>query len=703
MRISRSAAVAAIALAACNHVPGTNEPKPSPPVGSGSGSGGSGSAEPAGSGVGGGPHTPPAVPKPIVKQGDRQRAPVESPHGAPIRALAATADGTAALTADEQDGLRLWPALDGSREPRIVDLPRPKQLALAKDGDGFLAAILDDVGGLTIARLDAGGRTLQRASVEPELAFLGVAMTAKGPLAWRNDQTLVQFDRDGNATAMLAGQAGERLVTIAFAGTRAVAIVETASDQQTHRAARVLDVDALTWGASLESPAELGAIVALSPSGTRLATVVQQEKTGIHLLVVDTAGKRVLLDRPNTAAQGLGFVDDEHLALINQNAFELVEVKGAPAAPKPLDPANGPVVPFVSPQGPADFAIAAGRLIAPRNDELAIATTGGTQFLGYGLESPNVAAVGGDGRLAIGLGDTFALLDRDLAQAATFERALPKGRTVQELHWLGGDTWLVEGSDPDNGKTTIALVDAAKATLTPVFTALPVAPILMFEPSTNILTLSLGDAPQAYRYNAAKQSFDKLLVLPKPNGFEQRELAPVAPALARNVQLISVQMRETTTIRWSTSATADTGPSTTVDGSLAAIDRAGHVYVWRNGADKKLELAVYDGGQLATTLATEGPTTVWPDPSGKRVVAIAGRTISLLGLDGTKAWSIPLAAATEAHWLDDGTIALITASGIARVDAKTGAIGATRCGWRFGLAAQPHPFLAHTDSLCRLP
>src|SRR6185369_6983259 len=40
--------------------------------------------------------------------------------GVPIAAVFATEDGTAAVSIDESNHARLWPALDGSREPLVL-------------------------------------------------------------------------------------------------------------------------------------------------------------------------------------------------------------------------------------------------------------------------------------------------------------------------------------------------------------------------------------------------------------------------------------------------------------------------------------------------------------------------------------------------------------------------------------------------------
>src|ERR1041385_5670577 len=66
-----------------------------------------------------------------------------APHGGSIRVLAASPDGTAVISCDDLGGVRLWPAPDGSKEPRIVQLPEPRAFALGTRPQGFVVATLD--------------------------------------------------------------------------------------------------------------------------------------------------------------------------------------------------------------------------------------------------------------------------------------------------------------------------------------------------------------------------------------------------------------------------------------------------------------------------------------------------------------------------------------------------------------------------------
>ncbi|MGN6107612.1 MAG: hypothetical protein ACTHU0_21055, partial [Kofleriaceae bacterium] len=91
---------------------------------------------------------PIAAPAPATPPAPRSAPSVAAPHGATITALAISADGSAAVSADDLGGARLWPALDGSAEPRVVALPHTGALAIGAHPRGFAIAAIDDAGGL---------------------------------------------------------------------------------------------------------------------------------------------------------------------------------------------------------------------------------------------------------------------------------------------------------------------------------------------------------------------------------------------------------------------------------------------------------------------------------------------------------------------------------------------------------------------------
>jgi len=162
---------------------------------------------------------------------------VEAPTG-PIRIVAATPG--AAVTADELGGVRLWPALDGSAEPVIVDLPQPSALAIATRGPAWAIAMVDDGGDAIVATVDRDGQIVKHADTRADGGrFTGVVAVPAGFLLW-SEHALVLVDHDGKLVNTLTGK---RVVAVAAAGERAAAIV----DDDGKRRTRWIGFGPLSW------------------------------------------------------------------------------------------------------------------------------------------------------------------------------------------------------------------------------------------------------------------------------------------------------------------------------------------------------------------------------------------------------------------------------------------------------------------------
>ncbi len=650
---------------------------------------------PAGSSPAGPTSTTPTGQAPAVVKTGGRAVKIEAPHGGAITTLAVTPDGAAAVSVDEIGGVRLWPTLDGSVEPRIVDLPVPRQLAVMPEPRGFVIAMLDEVGSLVIEVVDKDGLGVQRANPSSDPAFKGVEATAGGPLAWRADQIVMRFAADGRVIEQLGTEPGQRLVTIAVGGDKAVAVIESGTDKLTRRARWLTLEPKLAWGGWIDAGDDVGRAIALSPSGKRLAMLSGTSGQIAQLTVIETAKGTLVGTQSDQAALGVVFVDDDHIALASNGTVAWAKLD---AKAKPKAPVEGQV------NNLADSGLLAaggGHAVGAMNGELMIATPTKIEYLGYDLESPSVAAVAPKGQLMIGVGDTFALLDANLRAVASPELGVLPTSAVSELKWVGGDDWLVESSRISDGMTTLALVDTATKKTQVLRTDLAMVQLILHEPATGLVTLSLGDAPEVSKFDPVKHKLEKVATLPKPKGYEQSELVPVVPALAGGNSLVVVQMRDRMTMRWVKDPKAiDKGASITVDGSLAGVDAAGHAFVWQNTPTGPLELVIYVEGKRIGALPTEGPVTLWPDPKGARVVQVGQRSVGLVTVLGKQTWLQSLQFVTEALWLEDGSIVVVSAGGLARLDANTGSVIAARCGWRFGRSAKQHPPTSRVEPVC---
>jgi hypothetical protein len=619
---------------------------------------------------------------------------VDSPHGGMITDLAVTPDGTAAVTSDDLGGHRLWPTLDGSQEPRAIELPAPAQIAIGHDPKGFLIVLIDDAGGLVLQRVDRDGLLLSRATLPLEPTYRGLAMTDRGPLAWRSDQRLVRLAADGTIEAQLATDPGQRLLSLAVPATnnadKAIAIIEGANDTKNWRRARWVSIGAtLAWGSWLILGDDLEPNAAVSPNLTRLA-VVTGAAGATTTRVYDLSASKSIGAETTFNALAIEVADDANIVWGGQNGQTTwLDFTQSPRRARPLQ--------LSQVAGGGVLASGGGKIFSANGGEIVISTSTAVSYLGYAVQSPHVAAAGPNGQIAIASGEHAVLLDPKLRSQPM--PLVPTGSSISLLRWLTGDEWAVQAVKLDTATQTLALVDLGKSQRFEWRTNQAVSQ-LAYDPSSRLLAASYGQQPEVARYLPGKLRVESLATYPKPGPYDRIQLWPVSPAVANGTQVVVSVSRDQATVRWvSDPKTLDKGTSMVIEGSIAAVDVTGRVYAWRN-VSGKLELALLrDGKQVGTLAVDPGGRGVYPDPAGERVL-IVGPQIVMLGPDGARVWARTLTGVTHALWLDDGAIALVSALGIVRVDAKTGDTQAKRCGWGFELSSKPHPARARVEPLC---
>jgi hypothetical protein len=643
--------------------------------------------------------TPTTAPAPLapIPTLHAKRDVVESPHGGRIVTLAMTPDGSSVLSADELGGVRLWPALDGSAEPRIVSMPHAKQLAINRTVTGYVAVARDEVGGLYIASLDETGRQLSHSTLPAEPAITGMAMSTLGLVAWRADQTVVLLDADGTLRGKLGTEPQQRVIALAVNGKRAAVVLEK---EGAKRQARWLTLEPkLAWGAWIDLETELaGSIdIALAPNGKRIALHMMTEKLGTSVIFDLATGKPIADGHFNDINAEVGFVDDDHVVVGGFQGVAWIELTQA-------KPTLGPIKPAPRASTSPGLAAGHGHAVTAMNGDLAIWTRDTQKFLGYETVAPRIAEIGPAGQLLVGVGEHMVLLDKDLRSQAALPTFAGIMGVVAEVRWVGDDDWLLESSNPHDGNLQIALItpQTPNGKSTAVRTGIKEAQIIDYEPSTDLVTLSFGAETEIARLDRKNRRLERLAGFKKKSPYEQVLFVPVSPALARGTQLVQITMKERSTIKWLRDPAAPdrAAAAVTVEGPFAGADRAGNVFMWRNTPTGQLELVVYADGKPVRTLPNTGAIALWPEPSGKRYLELAQSTVTMYDQGGKQLWFEQLATSQEAFWLTDGAVAITSAGGVARLDPATGAVTAARCGWRFGLSDKPHPATPNVEPLC---
>jgi hypothetical protein len=624
---------------------------------------------------------PPAAPKvdPIAKG---------VPHGGAIMQVALTDKGDAALTFDNTGGVRLWPALDGSRTPVPLSVIAPEQLALANAGRDLLAAILDEAGSVRVMRLGRNGSVRADVQLPADIAIKQVVAIDQGVIVRREDQTVEWFSADGELRGRLVAEPASRIQTLAARRDQAVAIVTNGTSYEmrwlttTH--------GKLAWDSKYELPTAVsGDLFALSPSKRRIAFIDAQQLLAVYDLGLVTT--RV----GNTAFGGgtmdIGFIDDDHVALMNDRltwwsmptkpAKDPWEVTSPPMpSPSTMMRSEGGAV--------ADVGVVMGFGAA-----LSITDTYAVRYLGYREHGVGNLGTAGDA-LWVGMSGThYVWLDDQLVVKREIEL-----RPNQSGPWIYAtpvsDHHVITQA-PFEGKYKVELVDVDK----------PDQPIAIgtftsvdrLELANGILGISAASKIHRYKVDVATNAVTPL------------------PALRVRGSLVSMRVFDP----------AKSGGITAVTvGWASDYDELYTLTIYRDNAkpqqirkfkgrvidiDEQANLFVVDGNEIQkrhgdTKLASfklehiGAPTAVTAD--GSRFGVLIDHDVVVVDSQGAEQWRKPLWGAQQLLFTKDGKHLAVRANGgLVLLDAKTGARTAMECGWSFSLMTTPPP----TNALAAAP
>ncbi len=624
-----------------------------------------------------------------------------------ITALATVAEGDAALTIDALGEVHLWPTLDGKREPCLVDISDVHEPVIAHHGEGFVMASLDGASDLVLGVLDDQGRRLRHLSIGRDAKFLGVVMTPAGILAWSEDQTINLYTFDGALVGHLGTDPGQRFRDVVANGTHVLGEFEL---DQEHVILRELVMQPhLAWGPPIETEGLPQGPFAISPSGTRFAVLVKEPKVStLTIHAFDRATGQALARAIVPGLAELGFIDDRHLGAVRSDGVTWFEL-----APAFKTETFAPGTALSEPER-RKIAFGSGVVVRTVNSSLTITRPGGEKYLGYGMSSATLATLGPNGQVVLGEGDATVQLDRNLAEVPGAP-SLPAGSILTDLVWLGGSEYLANLANLDDGRDEDLSFELLSGDHAPIPVALAAASpsdpkqlggslprhvtMLRYQPTTRLLVVSLWGQPRVERWVPAQHKLEHVAVLPRPAAGEARLVFPVDPALAEGVELVDMRFGPSSSIRW-TDATAKKQLATAETLGLLAVDPAGRTYAWIK-TDTGTELAVLVRGKVIAVLPHPPQFTVWPDPRGTGALELAKDHVALVHLDGTVGWERPLLGSVRAFWTDDELV-IVTTTGVARLDLKTGARLGARCGWHFGLSDKPQLPSPAVESICAM-
>lgn len=612
------------------------------------------------------------------------------PHRGAIVGVVVDGAGTRALSRDALGGVRVWPALDGSREPQVVPVRAPEAMAIGARADGSLAALIDAAGVATVLRLDEDGLVRAAATLSPDVPLAGVVVLGGGErvLAVRSDQRLLLLDEDGAERARLAVQ-GARVIAVHAIDGGAVAVLRRGGDGGGAFEVRRLAAggDALAWSGAAQALAAPVATLphaatAVSPDGAVLAYVASG-KGGPEVRVVEVAtGAAIALDGAATIAQ------PEHTTIGFTGARRIeVGALGAAGWRIDVDGRAATVLAAAMTATTASPAYAPGRRVGAYQASLTLRDDDGDlRYLGHRELYPTGGAVSARGDQVAWVTSTGALVVQRLDGRADL-RVKGADDWFGSAAWVGDDHVLVGRND---GR--LALIDARDGAERGAIVAAASVPVARYEPATGLAAV-LRDAGVVWVIAvdpAAAEPFGApIAVADGAVGF-----ALLDPARAGGAALLTIDGQQRARrytldeLRDGLSAAEMKAERVASDVNAWAIDGAGRSY---RIAGSSIE--VRDGATAVATIAVDQPVhAVFPAPSGDRLAALvssAGGLTAVRGVDGSGAplWTFaPPRGLLAITWSGDGARALLQTQGTALlIDAATGAPLATGEGWAFGL------------------
>lgn len=331
------------------------------------------------------------------------------PHGGQIQTVAVTERGDAALTADSINGLRLWPALDGSRPPIPLAVPsHPEQLAIGHAGRDLLAVILDTAGGVTLIRVGLDGTVRTQAQLPGGPTYAEVAMLDDGLVARTVDHALEWYASDGTLRGRVEVAHGERVTDLASRRGRAAAVIATSEGT---------DLRWLSFGEKLRFDGTLRLpltprdnLLALAPTRRRIA-FVDSHDAGVHvydidLLPIPVKGAHV---STNITHHTLGFVDDSRVAIVGHDISWWTQEQTAATDPWDTPSVKGSVALTATAASIGDDTVA-----TPYHGSLALTRSMKTSYLGWSDIGNGVVQPIADHLVLTFNASRFAWLDNDL-------------------------------------------------------------------------------------------------------------------------------------------------------------------------------------------------------------------------------------------------------------------------------------------------
>jgi hypothetical protein len=662
------------------------------------------------------PVTKAAVPVP-------EKAAAGVPHGGPITHVAVTEKADAAVTVDNLGGLRLWPSLDGKREPVPFTVNGAEALAITHVGDELLVGVVDQAGAGHLVRFSRGGVQRGKIQLPGEVAIDQIAAIDGGMLVARNDQSIERYDAAGTLRGRIAADPSTSFGTLVVRhGLAAVMLVgrETSDGSATlpkrrrqkkppppvvvvehARALRWITLgDGLAWGATIEVPKNIDPhALAISPSHKRV--LLAELQTGqVDLFDVGaTALTEVAGDGVITSQGGsIGLLDDDHAVAV---AFSTVHWLIAKTAKKPdVDPWKIETSPTQESVNDQVYAIGDGMFVSALGPNLVKQDLHDTTYLGWSdVASGNVIVSG----VGVGLeprNGHMVWLDRNLQRENEVDVSELGYGPLARTWWLDPNHAVLERGGKNN-MTDVFLVDVRHHEVNVALGTYRYIQQISYVDDVGMIAIVV--AGEIHRFKVDLE-YDKTTALPTLLGNVQMQpFRLLDPARANGLVAIGVGFDEigARVTFWRDAQTSTIQAAKAKAGLLGmpvGIDATGMLYVRIDDT----VTGVRDGKDVVHFPIGEVADMLVANAAGDRLAGIHAAELSVYDPRGGLKWRQNVWGVQAMLFTRDGTRLVVrTTGGLLMLDAATGERLSAACGFTFGIMTKtPAATALNTRPVC---
>jgi hypothetical protein len=604
------------------------------------------------------------------------RIPPSSVHGGFINTVAMAEESDVAVSVDALGEVRLWPTLDGTREPVELEMQAPRAIAIAHAANELAIASIDQAGNGHIGRYSRDGALRGTTTMPGEPRVVQLAAIPGGVLALRSDQTIERYDASGVLRGKLVGDPGERFGKLAARRNGAAVLI--ASDGSTSPRATASEIrlitigETLAWGARRTLPEPIDAAgLGLSPSHKRIAVV---DATSEQMHVLD-AGDMHEIGKPVRVAvthnPAIGFVDEDDVAEIDGIVSWWPAAPDFTAAESQMEDLK-----LVAPNRTLGAAVGDKLAVTAVEAQLELEQIGHREFLGWDEDTAGTISPTPDGfELVLRDGHILAL-DRDLGRlyASTFS-----ADSYYAPVWIDARHLIV--TQRDNDQYTVRIVDPTTGTQGLVLETTDTVNEVTYQAALHEVAIIGNGAVNRFALDAA---FTRATPLPPLEG-AVTHVHLLDPAISNGVIAIaatSLGGLTWTLSAWSEGAGRALEPQSVLQNSrFQGFDDTGGIYMTTGD-----ELDVRRGTEQQRLGHSSMSMVVVPSRDGQRIAALDRNEVSMLDAHGHELWHRTVWN-TEAlvFSADQRELVLQTSGGLLQLDASTGERLASRCAFGFGL------------------